>query len=156
MKNLSEKYLNLLSEYEALNNAHTELQDELAKSKNNIQKPIHPIPTSECQKELHKCGSSYTKLMERRNFLRDELRKLYSSWLPPKVYSFFSTIIPWIKKGFKKSDNAEYRLEICRKCDFLKNNTTCQLCGCYMKGKVNIPQASCPIGKWKAEKVKST
>jgi hypothetical protein len=158
MENLSQKYLNLLGEYEALTKANEELQKKVQGiNPATASRPATPpMSSSRCEENLSKCGRSNKNLFEQRTFLRQELKKLYSLWLPPKVDSFFKTIIPWIKKGFKKSDQAEYRFEICQKCEYLKENNTCKLCGCFMKGKVTIPQASCPIGKWKSEEVKKS
>jgi hypothetical protein len=141
MENLSEKYLKLLKEYEKLRN--------LTRSEQAPQDP-------ECPKKLNQCSSSYSRLYQRKELLKSELKKTYGLWLPPRVHSFFSIIIPWIKKGFKISKSSEYRLDICNKCEFFTEKSTCQVCGCYMKGKVRIPQASCPLGKWKAEQIKKS
>jgi len=144
MESLSEKYLKLLSEYE-------KLQKQVA--------PPVTIPTNnpanpQCEHRLRHCSDSYSNLYERKQLLAKEMTKLYQGWLPPRVSSFFSTILPWIKKGFKISSSAEHRLEICKKCDLFTERNTCQACGCYMVGKVKIPQARCPIGKWKADPIK--
>lgn len=41
------------------------------------------------------------------------------------------------------------RLEICNSCDFFNKQTSeCSRCGCIMSIKTNLPEASCPIGKW--------
>jgi hypothetical protein len=41
------------------------------------------------------------------------------------------------------------RLGICATCDQLqKEELKCNQCGCHMKVKVLIPQASCPLRKW--------
>tara|TARA_R110000751_G_scaffold4287_1_gene21027 strand:+ start:7422 stop:7868 length:447 start_codon:yes stop_codon:yes gene_type:complete len=142
MESLSEKYLKLLSEYEKL--------------KNQVSAPA-PITNNKvdtgCPKRLKSCSDSYSNLYERKQLLVKEMTKLYQIWLPPRVSSFFSTIIPWIKKGFKVSSSSDHRLEICKKCDLFTERNTCEACGCYMVGKVKIPQARCPIGKWKADPV---
>ena len=39
------------------------------------------------------------------------------------------------------------RWELCTGCEFLNNNK-CEKCGCFMKVKHKLAQASCPIGKW--------
>ena len=53
--------------------------------------------------------------------------------------------------------NTEYALEeivderysICKVCpEFIKLTTQCKKCGCIMKAKTRLAQASCPIGKW--------
>jgi hypothetical protein len=44
---------------------------------------------------------------------------------------------------------AEYRLEICRGCEFYRKlSNTCKKCGCFMKLKTTLEHAKCPIGKW--------
>lgn len=44
---------------------------------------------------------------------------------------------------------AEYRLEICKQCEFFRQRTqTCKKCGCFMKLKTTLEKAKCPIGKW--------
>ena len=41
------------------------------------------------------------------------------------------------------------RLDICQECPFLlKRSVRCKKCGCFMKLKTTLKQASCPIGKW--------
>ena len=128
MDSLEEKYLKLLSEI-----------DQLKDSK-------------QCTDTLNNCNKAYTDCMNLRRELVGNIKDLYAMWLPPKLYSFFSTMKAWIKTGFKKSEYAEARLEICKKCDHFNNNL-CSLCGCYMQGKTKMAAASCPISKWKAEKL---
>jgi len=44
---------------------------------------------------------------------------------------------------------AEYRLEICKGCEFYRKlSNTCKKCGCFMKLKTTLEHAKCPIGKW--------
>lgn len=43
----------------------------------------------------------------------------------------------------------EYRLSICRTCEFFKPKTEqCRKCGCFMNLKTKLERANCPIGKW--------
>lgn len=43
----------------------------------------------------------------------------------------------------------ESRLAICNTCPaFSKALQKCRKCGCFMKLKSTLRQASCPIGKW--------
>lgn len=43
----------------------------------------------------------------------------------------------------------EARLAICNTCEFFsKRHAKCQRCGCFMKLKSTLKQASCPVGKW--------
>lgn len=47
------------------------------------------------------------------------------------------------------SELIEDRLAICNECPHLnKKYTKCTKCGCFMKLKSTLKQASCPIGKW--------
>ena len=46
-------------------------------------------------------------------------------------------------------DLIEYRLAICNECPFFnKISKQCRKCGCFMKLKSTLKQASCPVGKW--------
>ena len=45
-------------------------------------------------------------------------------------------------------DIAAYRINICSKCEFLKEHTRCEKCGCFMKVKTRLGFSKCPIGKW--------
>ena len=40
------------------------------------------------------------------------------------------------------------RWDLCLGCEFLTDSNRCKKCGCFMKVKHKIAQASCPIGKW--------
>ncbi len=41
------------------------------------------------------------------------------------------------------------RYSICENCDRLTNITKqCRECGCFMKLKVKLAEAVCPLGKW--------
>lgn len=42
------------------------------------------------------------------------------------------------------------RWRICRKCPDLKAGI-CSHCGCFMKAKVKLSAAECPVGKWGPE-----
>lgn len=59
---------------------------------------------------------------------------------------------PWnLIDGSPRSpeETAEYRLEICKGCDFFRPKTqTCKKCGCFMKMKTQLEKAYCPLGKW--------
>lgn len=44
---------------------------------------------------------------------------------------------------------AQYRLEICKGCEWYRKNTNqCKKCGCFMKLKTSLANAKCPLGKW--------
>ena len=41
------------------------------------------------------------------------------------------------------------RISICEGCEhFIKITKKCSKCGCFMKLKTRLTDASCPIGKW--------
>ena len=40
------------------------------------------------------------------------------------------------------------RWDLCLGCEFLTDTNKCEKCGCFMKVKHKLAQASCPIGKW--------
>ena len=43
----------------------------------------------------------------------------------------------------------ETRLAICKTCEHFKpKSERCALCGCFMKLKTKLENASCPVGKW--------
>ena len=46
-------------------------------------------------------------------------------------------------------DIALERLAICKACpELIKLTTQCKKCGCFMKLKTTLQDATCPIGKW--------
>ena len=56
------------------------------------------------------------------------------------------------KVGALPSETAELgalRMSICERCPiFRKADKKCTACGCYMKSKVLVKQATCPQNKW--------
>jgi hypothetical protein len=49
-----------------------------------------------------------------------------------------------------EADIAFQRFSICQGCEFFKNDSRCEKCGCFMKTKTHLASASCPIEKWHA------
>ena len=44
---------------------------------------------------------------------------------------------------------AKQRFETCIQCpSFISITNQCKECGCFMKAKVFVPQAACPLNKW--------
>lgn len=44
---------------------------------------------------------------------------------------------------------SETRFSICEECpELIKFTSQCKKCGCFMKMKVKLQQATCPLGKW--------
>lgn len=47
------------------------------------------------------------------------------------------------------SEVSEERLSICKSCpELIKLTTQCKKCGCFMKLKTKLSEATCPLGKW--------
>ena len=64
------------------------------------------------------------------------LSEIYDGW---KNYAFPNQQVETMAKE---------RIAICVKCDKLKKNNSCSLCGCYMPAKVRSPKSHCRIKKW--------
>lgn len=46
-------------------------------------------------------------------------------------------------------EEAQRRLEICKKCpNLIQLTTQCTKCGCYMPAKTKLEAAKCPESKW--------
>jgi len=46
-------------------------------------------------------------------------------------------------------EESNKRMGVCNTCEFLNTeHYRCAKCGCYMKAKVKVAAAKCPIGKW--------
>lgn len=46
-------------------------------------------------------------------------------------------------------EKAKARMDMCLGCEFfVKEQTRCGKCGCFMKAKVALESAKCPVGKW--------
>lgn len=74
-----------------------------------------------------------------------------SAWKDYKAK--LGTTRPWdvINPNVPKATDstAESRMSICNLCPELINATKqCKQCGCFMKMKVRLEAATCPIGKW--------
>lgn len=52
--------------------------------------------------------------------------------------------------GRVETDIAEERLSICKVCpEYISATHQCKKCGCIMNLKTKLPNAECPLGKWK-------
>lgn len=50
---------------------------------------------------------------------------------------------------YVSTEDADKRFVICQICPSLISPTKqCKECGCFMKLKVKLKQATCPLGKW--------
>lgn len=44
------------------------------------------------------------------------------------------------------------RFEICKACpEFIQGTARCKKCGCFMKAKTKLENATCPLSKWDNE-----
>ena len=82
--------------------------------------------------------------------IKDKLRMVVSiltdiTWA--KVKQFFYSLYRWARSGFKISNLAEERQEICNECPHF-NEDKCTLCGCYTPVKTRWFTEECPIEKW--------
>ena len=60
---------------------------------------------------------------------------------------------PWdiLNPDTEYADNptARQRWDICEDCpELIKATTQCKNCGCFMRLKVKLEEATCPLGKW--------
>jgi hypothetical protein len=50
-----------------------------------------------------------------------------------------------------KRDIAQYRYDICKKCEkFITITKQCQECSCFLPAKVKFKSSYCPLKKWEA------
>lgn len=61
---------------------------------------------------------------------------------------FWAEFMKLIELCREMTVESKSKLEICMSCDELTSNFKCNVCGCLMKIKVNIPFAKCPLSKW--------
>jgi len=63
------------------------------------------------------------------------------------------TVKPWEilnpETEWLSDDERNNRYSICKTCpEFIALTTQCKQCGCVMKIKSGMKQATCPLGKW--------
>lgn len=63
-----------------------------------------------------------------------------------KTVSVWDLVNPMEPRADKDTRHA--RLDICHGCDHLKWPERCSMCGCLMRGKTWLLNATCPINKW--------
>lgn len=66
---------------------------------------------------------------------------------------------PWdlFNKKMGRVDNKTYqeRVQICQTCpELIKSTFQCKKCGCFMKQKSKLADASCPLKKWDVHIIK--
>jgi len=53
------------------------------------------------------------------------------------------------KKGRVDSETYKKRIDICANCpELIKTTFQCKKCGCLMKQKCKLADATCPLNKW--------
>lgn len=62
---------------------------------------------------------------------------------PARPWDLFNSTI-----GRVQQQVAEERLSICKQCPKYLPTGNCTECGCFMKAKTKLPNATCPIHKW--------
>jgi hypothetical protein len=51
--------------------------------------------------------------------------------------------------SYATEEESQNRWSICEQCPrLLKTTSQCKECGCFMKIKVKLKEAVCPLGKW--------
>jgi hypothetical protein len=62
---------------------------------------------------------------------------------------FIFSLIKFIFFG-KSVNNSAYikRIDICNNCEYLKDQSVCSICGCYVKIKAKWSSEDCPKNKW--------
>lgn len=69
-----------------------------------------------------------------------------------RIFRFIRALFRYVFYGhFENVTFKQYvsRLEMCSKCENLKNNWTCGICGCYLTKKAKWITECCPENKWK-------
>lgn len=69
--------------------------------------------------------------------------------LVDKLESIRQKAIDEGKKFLTTDDIVEYRLGICKSCNFYFSPTgQCKKCGCFLSAKIRLARQRCPVGKW--------
>lgn len=62
------------------------------------------------------------------------------------------SVKPWDlldKSKYGETELANKRFDICLSCpELIKSTHQCKKCGCFMKLKTKLNDATCPLGKW--------
>lgn len=88
-----------------------------------------------------------TELNDWEKFKQDSQKyaeSVASSVRAVKPWDFLNPNTEYVSK-----EEANNRLDICKSCPFLiKATVQCKKCGCFMKAKTKLKQATCPEGHW--------
>lgn len=72
-----------------------------------------------------------------------------SAWQEWKEKQGGVTVFDMFKSEKVNEEVSEKRLNICLECpELIQLTKQCKQCGCFMKAKVQIQKATCPMGKW--------
>lgn len=70
---------------------------------------------------------------------------------PPFFCIINNHMIKLVTRWTKRREISEIRLKVCGECEhYILNEYRCDICGCNMKIKTEIPFSSCPLNKWKS------
>lgn len=64
----------------------------------------------------------------------------------PRLVRVFDLIGPDVP--IVEDDKRKHRMDECRVCPSLINDTLCDKCSCFMPVKTWLKDATCPLGKW--------
>jgi hypothetical protein len=77
--------------------------------------------------------------------------------LAEKAKSLAASVKTWVGSGLQiaTEDQVNYRLEICKSCEFwnasgFARTGSCKKCGCSTQAKLRMATSKCPIDKWGA------
>lgn len=62
------------------------------------------------------------------------------------LIDFFKLETVYVEKNI-----AQNRYDVCKNCQYFLPTTQCSKCLCFMKAKVKLSEAECPLGKWNKE-----
>ena len=72
--------------------------------------------------------------------------------LPPKLKqakSLIKATTQHVVSGMKQAEDYDMRIEMCNKCDSMRDDGRCAECGCFMSVKARWAEQPCPLNKWR-------
>lgn len=73
---------------------------------------------------------------------REIIRRMKSLWV---TFSDVFRVAKKERKVFADKEEQQRRLEICKSCELFLPCGMCDVCGCFMQGKVKFHAAKCPL-----------
>lgn len=75
--------------------------------------------------------------------------------MPPaseQAASLLGSAAKWAFSGCKRVplEVLQERMQICKGCEFVRDQGRCGVCGCFIKTKASWVTERCPLGKWVA------